>query len=154
MRAEAAALTALLLAAGCHGEPGAFTADDEAAVRGVLMAQRDAWNRGDLDGFMTGYLRSPQLVFTSGAKIRRGYQVTRDRFRERYGDEPSGLGHLEFRIEDVRGLGADGAVVLGHWHLTETPEAGDGVFTVVFERRPEGWRIVHDHTSATPPTTP
>jgi ketosteroid isomerase-like protein len=39
-------------------------------------------------------------------------------------------------------------VVLGRWRLTETAQAGSGVFSVVVERRPEGWRIVHDHTSS------
>lgn len=134
---------------GCGTQSRSFSEADRAAVQKVLMDQRDAWNGGDLDGFMAGYLQSPELVFTSGAKIRRGFKVTRDRFHERYGKDPSGLGTLAFQIEDVRGLGADGAVVLGHWKLTETPAAGDGVFSVIFERTPDGWKIVHDHTSAT-----
>jgi ketosteroid isomerase-like protein len=53
-----------------------------------------------------------------------------------------------FRIDAITPLGADGAVVLGTWDLTESPHDGRGVFSVVFERRPEGWRIVHDHTSS------
>jgi beta-aspartyl-peptidase (threonine type) len=44
-------------------------------------------------------------------------------------------------------VGADGAVVLGHWKVSGSAHPGSGIFTVVFERRPEGWRIVHDHTS-------
>jgi ketosteroid isomerase-like protein len=58
------------------------------------------------------------------------------------------MGHLDFEILDVRGLGDDGAVVLGRWRLTDTPEAGAGVFSLAFLRTGEGWRIVHDHTSA------
>jgi ketosteroid isomerase-like protein len=59
---------------------------------------------------------------------------------------------LEPRAAPVRDprYRADGAVVLGRWRLTETPNAGSGVFSVVLERRPEGWRIIHDHTSADP----
>jgi ketosteroid isomerase-like protein len=34
--------------------------------------------------------------------------------------------------------------------LTDTSQAGSGVFSVMLEQRPEGWRIVHDHTSADP----
>src|SRR5687768_11795109 len=66
--------------------PGArFTAADEAAVRAVLAAQQDAWNRGDLDGFMAGYLRAPELVFTSGGNVRRGWDETHAKFLARYG---------------------------------------------------------------------
>jgi ketosteroid isomerase-like protein len=38
--------------------------------------------------------------------------------------------------------------------LTGTAQAGRGVFTLVVERRPEGWRIVHDHTSVGPEPAP
>ncbi|HNG96278.1 MAG TPA: DUF4440 domain-containing protein, partial [Acidobacteriota bacterium] len=31
-------------------------------VRAVLDAQVAAWNRGDLEGFMKGYWRSPELT--------------------------------------------------------------------------------------------
>ena len=61
------------------------------------------------------------------------------------------MGTLGFEILGIQHLGADGAVVLGRWKLTNTPNAGSGVFSVVLERRPEGWRVVHDHTSADPP---
>jgi beta-aspartyl-peptidase (threonine type) len=69
------------------------------------------------------------------------------RYRTRYGGDKAGMGQLAFEVLQVQPLGADGAVVLGRWRLTGTPKAASGVFSVVFERRPEGWRIVHDHTS-------
>lgn len=122
----------------------------------MLEAQRAAWNRGDLDAYMDGYLRGPALVFTSGAQVRRGWDETRARYRARYGGDRAGMGQLTFEVLDVLAVGADGAIVLGRWGLTGTPQAGGGVFSVVFERRPEGWRIVHDHTSSdpTPPPQP
>jgi beta-aspartyl-peptidase (threonine type) len=131
----------------------AFVAD----VVAVLERQRDAWNRGDLEGYMDGYLRSPDLVFTSGGGVRRGWDETLARYRARYGAAPGAMGRLGFEILDVRPLGAapaaapTAAVVLGRWELTGTPEAGGGVFTVVMERTPSGWRIVHDHTSVAAP---
>jgi hypothetical protein len=60
------------------------------------------------------------------------------------------MGTLAFEVLDLRPLGRDGAVVLGRWTLTDTPQAGAGVFTLATLRTPEGWRIVHDHTSADP----
>lgn len=116
----------------------------------LLERQREAWNRGDLAGYMSEYARIPALVFTSGAKIRRGWDETLAAYQKRYGTDPAGMGRLGFEILDVQPVGAAGAVVLGRWRLTDTPNAGAGVFSVVLERRPEGWRIVHDHTSSDP----
>jgi len=128
-----------------------FEPSDRAAIEALLAEQAAAWNRGDLDGFMAGYERSEALVFTSGAQIRRGWQTTRDRYEERYGSgDGSDMGQLAFEILDVRALGGDGAVVLGRWTLSATPQAGTGVFSLATVRTPEGWRIVHDHTSADP----
>jgi ketosteroid isomerase-like protein len=117
----------------------------------VLTAQQAAWNRGDLDGFMAGYARSPDLVFTSGGKIRRGYAETYAKYKAKYGGDHAGMGHLDFEILSVQSLGVDGAIVLGRWRLTETPNAAVGVFSVALERTAEGWRIVHDHTSVDAP---
>jgi ketosteroid isomerase-like protein len=149
-------LAALALLAGCGGAlPVArrFVPDDRRAVEAVLVRQQDAWNRGDLEGFMAGYAHTPELVFTSGGHVRRGWQETHDRYLARYGGAGTGaskMGQLAFEILAVQPLGADGAVVLGHWRLTDTPEAGGGVFSVVLERQADGWKIVHDHTSSEP----
>jgi ketosteroid isomerase-like protein len=60
------------------------------------------------------------------------------------------MGHLVFTVDeiDLVGSGGDAAIVLGHWNLTETAQAGHGVFTLIVERQPGGWKIVHDHTSS------
>jgi uncharacterized protein (TIGR02246 family) len=125
-----------------------FTEKDRLAIAALFEEQKQAWNRGDLDGFMAGYERSDALVFTSGAQIRRGFEETDHRFRQRYGGKPETMGKLDFELIEIRGLGADGAVVLGRWELRDTPQQGGGVFSVILERQSEGWKIVHDHTSA------
>lgn len=139
------AALALIAIAACAAPRPAF---DRAGVEAVLAAQAAAWNRGDLEGYMAGYARSPDLVFTSGGQIRRGWDETLAKYRARYGSDPSTMGRLRFEILGVQPVGADGAVVLGRWTLTDTPAAGTGLFSVVLERQPAGWRIVHDHTSA------
>lgn len=143
------------LLVGCRAS--SFSAGDEEAIVGVLEAQRDAWNRGDLGAFMDGYWRSPELTFTSGGEVRRGWQVTHDRYVERYGQSPGDMGTLAFTELEVTGLGPDAAMVMGRWTLTETPKGGTGIFTLAFRRLPDGWKVVHDHTSAekskTPPST-
>jgi uncharacterized protein (TIGR02246 family) len=138
----------LVLCAACvHG----FTGDDDRAIRSLIATQQQAWNRADLDGFMAGYLHDESLVFTSGGHVRHGWQETFDKYRAKYGAAPATMGHLDFAILSVQPLGADGAIVLGRWKLTETPNAGGGVFSLAFARTPDGWRIVHDHTSADSP---
>jgi uncharacterized protein (TIGR02246 family) len=144
------------LALGCSREPAPTACDgsfDEAAVVRVLEEQRAAWNRGDLDAFLSGYEMSERLLFTSGGKIRQGFDETREKYRARYGEAAETMGQLSFEILDVRALGscADAAIVLGRWGVTDTPVAGSGVFSVILERhRDPGdrWEIVHDHTSS------
>jgi uncharacterized protein (TIGR02246 family) len=137
----------LLLLLVCACATRSFSTSDDRAIRGVLASQQEAWNRGDLDGYMAGYDHSPELVFTSGSKIRRGWQETYDKYKAKYGTDTSTMGKLAFEILGVQALGADGAIVLGHWALTGTPNAGAGVFSVALRRTDGGWRIVHDHTS-------
>ena len=102
---------------------------------------------GDLDGYMAGYAHSPDLVFTSGGKIRRGWDETYAKYKAKYGADKSTMGHPAFEILGVQKLGDAGAIVLGRWTLTDTPNSGAGVFSVALEHRAEGWRVVHDHTS-------
>jgi len=137
----------LVALAGC----ATAHAFDERPIRAVLVAQQDAWNRGDLDGFMAGYAHTPDLVFTSGGKIRHGWDETYAKYKAKYGADRSTMGKLAFEILGVQALGADGAIVLGRWALTDTPNAGAGVFSLGFQRTPAGWRIVHDHTSLDAP---
>jgi len=125
-----------------------FQPRDKTAVTAVLDAQLAAWNRGDLVAYMDGYAKSDALVFTSGSKIRRGWQSTRDAYFTKYAQDKSAMGKLAFEVLEVQSLGADGAIILGNWVLTGSPSDGSGVFSVVLERRPEGWRVVHDHTSS------
>jgi uncharacterized protein (TIGR02246 family) len=122
--------------------------DDKAAVEQVLHAQQVAWNRHDLDAFMAGYWKSAELTFFSGATERYGWQETMDRYKATYQSAGHEMGKLEFANLRVEALGPDAAFVRGEWHLTmpdgKTPH---GLFTLVFRKFSEGWKIVHDHTS-------
>ena len=119
------------------------------AVQQVLRQQEDAWNRHDLEGFMAGYWNSPELTFFSGAKMTSGWQATLDRYRKSYQSEGREMGKLEFSDLNTKTLGPEAAFVRGAWKLTmpdgKTPH---GLFTLIFRKFPDGWKIVHDHTSA------
>ena len=140
-----------MLALAACATAHAPTTFDERPIRAVLSSQQDAWNRGDLETFMAGYAHSPDIIFTSGGKIRRGWDETYAKYKAKYGADTSTMGTLAFEILGVQPLGSDGAIVLGRWRLTNTPNAGAGVFSLGFARTATGWRIVHDHTSLDSP---
>jgi len=123
--------------------------DTNAAVEQVLRTQQDAWNRHDLEAFMAGYWNSPDLTFFSGAKETSGWQGTLDRYRATYASPGHEMGKLDFSDLRIEILGPDAAFVRGAWQLTlsdgKTPH---GRFTLVFRKFPDGWEIIHDHTSA------
>ncbi len=119
------------------------------AIEQVLHVQQDAWNRHDLEGFMAGYWNSPELTFFSGVHETSGWQGAIERYRKMYQGEGKEMGKLGFSSLRVESLGSDAAFVRGAWRLTlsdgKTPH---GLFTLIFRKFPDGWKIVHDHTSA------
>ena len=127
--------------------PGAY-GNEARAIERVLRTQQDAWNHHDLEGFMAGYWNSPELTFFSGAKEQNGWQATIDRYLATYGSPGHEMGKLEFSGLRVEVLGQEAAFVRGSWLLTmSNGKKPHGLFTLVFRKFPEGWKIVHDHTS-------
>jgi ketosteroid isomerase-like protein len=120
-----------------------------AQIRSVLQAQQDAWNRGDIDGFMNGYARLASTVFISEDTLTRGWQTVRDRYRKKYSDRAK-MGTLTFSDLEIMLLSSDSAVASGRWKLKRANDQPHGRFTLIFKRLRQGWRIVHDHTSADP----
>ena len=143
-------LVALLLT--CAGTSLAAeppTSDPRAGVRAVLDAQVEAWNRGDLEGFMAGYWRSPELVFCTGATVTKGWDATIERYRRRYQAEGREMGTLRFDSVEVLPMGAYAAAARGAWRLRMSDgKEPHGLFTLLLRRIDGAWRIVHDHTSA------
>jgi ketosteroid isomerase-like protein len=121
------------------------SAKDLAAIRAVLDEQAAAWNRGDIDAYMAGYARSDDTMFV-GTDVTRGWTKVRDRYKAKY-DSRAKMGTLVFSDVDLRPLGGDDVVVTGAWKLTRDADTPHGRFTLIFHRRPEGWRIVYDHSS-------
>ena len=127
--------------------PFTLLAAQDKPIQQVLQQQQAAWNRHDLEAFMSGYWNSPELTFF-GAKKTPGWQATLERYRKTYQSEGREMGTLEFSDLKIETLAPGAAFVRGSWKLTmpdgKTPH---GLFTLVFRRFPEGWKIVHDHTS-------
>ena len=120
---------------------------DRAAIEEVLQAQQAAWNRGDVTAFLEGYWKSPELTFSGSGGVARGFDGVKARYEKNYPDRAA-MGELQFSDLEFQFLGPNAALVLGKWHLKR--EKGDigGVFSLVWEKFPDGWKIIHDHTSA------
>jgi ketosteroid isomerase-like protein len=121
-------------------------ADAPVEIRAVMDRQVTAWNRGDIDGYMDGYVRSDKLEFVSGGKITRGWQTVRDRYHRKYSTRDA-MGTLKFSDIEIRMLKPDIAIVAGRWELVRKNDRPHGSFVLTFRHQPEGWRIVHDNTS-------
>jgi len=117
------------------------------AIRAVIDAQRDAWNRGDLEGYMDGYDRSPETEFVGGDTITRGWQTVLERYQKKY-DSREKMGVLTFSEIEINVLSKDAALVLGRWRIKRGDGEPHGTFSLLFRRKKAGWRIVHDHSSS------
>src|SRR6266496_6691851 len=121
-------LMAITIAAASEQTSSALT-----QIRSVLQAQQDAWNRGDIDGFMNGYARSASTVFISEYTIRRGWQTVRDRYRKKYSSRAK-MGRFMFSDLEITRLSSDLAVAYGRWKLKRANDQPHGRFTLILKR--------------------
>jgi len=134
-------LAASLLTA-CQSSP---SGEAEADIRRVMDAQAEAWNRGDIETFLEGYAKSPDLLFASRGTFSRGWDPLLERYRVAY---PEGnMGVLRFDDLEIHFLDETSAWVVGSWWLAMEDSAPHGVFTLIFKQTEVGWRIIHDHSS-------
>jgi ketosteroid isomerase-like protein len=149
----------LVVGLGLAGMPGAraqATADDplhtatrqELDVIKVVLAQEKAWNKGDLEGFARGYKDSPETLFI-GRQVSRGYAEIVAEYKHDYPTQAS-MGTLGFSELEVHALSDTFAVCIGKYHVDRSKKEGgpaDGLFSLVFEKTANGWKIVVDHTT-------
>lgn len=128
------------------------TTDAEKEISRLILQQVEDWNRGDIDAFMKPYWNSDQLTFSSGGKVTRGYDATLAGYQKRYPDKQT-MGKLAFEGLEFQPLGSEAMQVLGIWKLMRDNQPMQGRFTLILRQFPEGWKIIHDHTSKTPDDT-
>jgi uncharacterized protein (TIGR02246 family) len=152
LRAAALALTllvpALLSAPAQDPNPLHTATRQELDVIKVLLAQEDAWNKGDLTAFASGYKDAPDTLFIT-RQVSRGYAGLLDEYKHDYPNRAA-MGTLAYTELEVRTLDENFAVVIGKYHLERGKKEGgsaDGMFTVVLEKTDKGWKIIIDHTT-------
>ena len=150
-------MLAIGLIGAAIGAPGLGRADaaqaptgDDAQIRAVMEMQVAAWNRGDVETFMTSYWKSDQTLFLGASGLVRGYDAVLARYRKSYPDLKA-MGHLTFSDLEVHRTCADAAFVVGQFHLVRENDKPSGIFSLDFRKFPDGWKIVLDHTTAFAP---
>jgi len=137
-----------------HAGDASAQGPDESAIRAAIAAQADAWNRADIPTFMQTYENSADTTFI-GAKLRKGYGPILERYKQSYTTAEQ-MGKLTFADLDIRLLPSSSgsveyAVVTGSFHLERAAHGeakkDDGIFSLVWRKGPQGWKIILDHTS-------
>ncbi len=126
--------------------PADPTSDTE-AISSLLKKQVSDWNRGDVRAFMDGYWHSKYTEFVGGSGIFQGWEAVLQRYLHSYPNRAA-MGHLTFSGLEIHLLCPDSAYVVGEYRLDRQKDTLRGVFTLIFKKFPEGWRIVNDHTTA------
>ena len=129
-----------------NGAARATAANAESAIRDALNAQVEAWNRGDVKGFVATYAEDCTFV---GKQILEGRASLLARYEKNY-PTAEAMGKLSFQNLKVRSLDGRIAVVTGEWHIDRAATSGGavgGVFSLVLRLRNGKWEIVLDHTT-------
>jgi ketosteroid isomerase-like protein len=116
------------------------------AIQQILDNQIKYWNRGNLDSFMMGYLHSDSLVFIGKSGPTYGYENTLNNYKKNYPDK-NHMGTLQFEIISIKPLSVTYYFVIGKWFLKRTVGDLNGVYTLVFKKTKQGWKIIADHSS-------
>lgn len=146
MRTISASALVIVLVVPCGQAAGQ---SDSVAIVRVLHEQVQAWNEGDIEGYMRGYWKSDETMFVSGGNVVRGYDEVLARYKKTYVSREA-MGTLSFEGLDVRVLSPTVGMVTGAWRLRRSNDSPGGRFTLIFQRKPDGWQIVYDHTSSEP----
>ena len=120
---------------------------DSLAIVKILYEQQEDWNRGDIDAFMQGYLKSDQLVFSGSSGPIYGWEATRNRYKKTYSDRQK-MGKLKFDILNIIGLSSTVIQLQGKFYLSRIIGDTQGYFTLNWIKVNNQWFIISDHTSA------
>jgi ketosteroid isomerase-like protein len=132
----------LLVSFGTYAQ----NAKDKQAILNLLEKQRTDWNKGDVEAFMQGYVKSDSLLFVGKSGPTYGWQKTLDNYKKGYPDK-SAMGFLVFGIKKVDFLNPDLAFVLGSWNVKREKDELKGYFTLLIRKINGEWKVVADHSS-------
>ena len=112
----------------------------------VLKQQEKFWNKGDIDSFMQGYVKSDYLVFNGSSGPFYGWDSVKDRYIKTYPSKEK-MGTLNFKIHNISLITSSVAQLIGQFFLSYPKSEVSGYFTLVLIKSKGGWLILSDHTS-------
>lgn len=119
---------------------------EETAIRSLLAAQTESWNRGDIEGFMQTYWKSDSLMFIGKSGVHFGWEETLHNYQKGYPDTTA-MGKLSFDIITVKKLSAEYYYVVGKWMLQRTIGDLSGYYDLLLRKIHGKWYIIADHSS-------
>ncbi|MDX2173980.1 MAG: DUF4440 domain-containing protein [Bacteroidota bacterium] len=122
-----------------------FSQKDIIRVTENMKTQEEAWNIGDIEGFMDYYWNNDSLKFIGSKGITYGWQKTLDNYKKGYPNKDA-MGTLNFTILEATQLSKTSIYVIGKWELKKEKPSG-GHFTLLWRKINKKWLIVSDHTS-------
>jgi ketosteroid isomerase-like protein len=118
----------------------------EKEIISILKIQDEAWNMGDINGFMETYLKSDSLMFIGKSGVTYGWQNTLNNYKKGYPDTTA-MGKLKFTLINIKKLSRKYYHVVGKWHLTRSIGDLQGHFTLLMQKIKGKWYIIADHSS-------
>lgn len=124
---------------------------DPASVRAQITAMMTrsaaAWNRGDLDAFMSDYEPDNSTTYIGRTGVLHGRAAIRQVYAPRFA--PGGVrDSLSFQNIEVDVLAPDVANVIAYYVLSRGDSTvARGPTSLVMRKSDGRWRIVHDHSS-------
>jgi len=119
---------------------------DQQQIAALMATQTSAWNKGDIEGFMTTYWHSDSLLFIGKNGVAYGWQATLDRYKKTYPDAAA-MGKLDFKLLEFKPLASDTYLLIGKWHLERTIGDLQGHFSLILQKIKGQWKIIADHSS-------
>jgi uncharacterized protein (TIGR02246 family) len=114
----------------------------------IILAQQNAWNKGDLDAYLSHYKESPDTQAVL-ANLVRGIDAVRSAYKQNFPNKDT-MGTIEDTDIEVRALGDNYALATGKYHLNRPKKSGgpvEGTFMEIFEKTANGWQIIFSQST-------
>ena len=134
---------ALLAGAATAAEPADASAE---SGRRALVAQTEAWNKGDLEGALEGYCPKVDITWVNAKGVTHGYDAFAKSMREDFAGGTAAMGVLTNTVIDSRGLGGGQSLIVVKWDITrDGTRLMGGISTQLWAKCQGRTRIVFEH---------
>ncbi|HZH94386.1 MAG TPA: nuclear transport factor 2 family protein [Flavisolibacter sp.] len=135
----------LIMVSGCVSSRQVNSGNPSSDIIALMNKAEADWNNGNLDGYMALYDDSSTFMLPGGPV---GINGMRENYQRGFFNGSKPKQNLKYEEMIIRPLGKDHALLTGKFILSgNNLKQLAGRYSVLFVRRPQGWRILHDHSS-------